>query len=177
MQQQDAMDVDIMPPQPNGAAAAAADGAAANNDVLFVPLVHTDDDGTVCTTSQAVALLQALPRDLGSPYVFPAVRGGMLSDMALSQCMRRINEARLGGYLDKRSGRPAVPHGLRSTFRDWASEQGVSHDLAERALAHAIRNAVEAAYHRTDLVEQRRGVMEAWAAHVTGRSVRGKIVA
>lgn len=127
-------------------------------------------------TSQAVALLQALPRDLGSPYVFPAVRGGMLSDMALSACMRRINEDRDGRYLDQRSGRPAVPHGLRSTFRDWASEKGVSRDLAERALAHTIRNAVEAAYHRTDLVEQRRGVMDAWAAHVTGVAAGGNVV-
>ena len=128
-------------------------------------------------TAQAVALLKALPRDLGSPYVFPAVRGGMLSDMALSACMRRINEAREGGYLDQRSGRPAVPHGLRSTFRDWASENGVSRDLAERALAHTIRNAVEAAYHRTDLLEQRRSVMEAWAAHVTGSAAGGNVVA
>jgi integrase len=128
-------------------------------------------------TGQAVALLKELPRDLGSPYVFPAVRGGMLSDMTLSACMRRINEAREGGYLDQRSGRPAVPHGLRSTFRDWASENGVSHDLAERALAHTIRNAVEAAYHRTDLLEQRRGVMEVWAAHVTGSAAGGTVVA
>lgn len=48
-------------------------------------------------TTQAVALLEALPRDLGSPYTFPAVRGGMLSDMALSACMRRINEGRERG--------------------------------------------------------------------------------
>jgi integrase len=127
-------------------------------------------------TAQAVALLETLPRDLGSPYVFPAVRGGILSDMTLSACMRRINEAREGGYLDKWSGRPAVPHGLRSTFRDWASENGVSYDQSERALAHKVRNAVEAAYHRTDLLEQRRGVMEAWAAHVTGSAAGGNVV-
>ena len=128
-------------------------------------------------TAHAVAVLRALPRDQGSPYVFPAVRGGMLSDMALSACMKRINEARPGGYLDQRSGRPAVPHGLRSTFRDWASESGISSDLAERALAHTIRNAVEAAYHRTDLLEQRRSVMEAWASHLSGAEVAGKVVA
>lgn len=126
-------------------------------------------------TKQAVELLKALPRDLGTPYVFPAARGGMLSDMALSACMKRINEARPGAYLDQRSRRPAVPHGLRSTFRDWASENGVSHDLAERALAHTIRNAVEAAYHRTDLLEQRRKVMEAWAAHLTGNAAEGNV--
>lgn len=128
-------------------------------------------------TDQAVTLLKALPRDRGSPYVFPAVRGGMLSDMALSACMKRINDARPSGYLDQRSGRPAVPHGLRSTFRDWTSENGISSDLAERALAHTIRNAVEAAYHRTDLLEQRRSVMEAWAAYLSGAEVTSKVVA
>ena len=46
--------------------------------------------------------------------------------------------------------RAATAHGFRSSFRDWASETGVPRDLAERALAHSVRNAVEAAYHRTD---------------------------
>ena len=58
--------------------------------------------------------------------------------------------------------------GFRSSFRDWASEQGYPRDLAERALAHTISNAAEAAYHRTDLLEQRRSMMDAWAAHVAG---------
>ncbi len=52
--------------------------------------------------------------------------------------------------------RTATVHGFRSTFRDWASEHGYARDLAERALAHTIKNAAEAAYHRTDLLEQRR---------------------
>jgi integrase len=57
-------------------------------------------------------------------------------------------------------------HGFRSSFRDWASERGYARDLAERALAHTVANKVEAAYHRTDLLEQRRPMMEAWARHV-----------
>ncbi len=79
-------------------------------------------------TREAVALLRDLPRMEGSPYVFFAPRGGMLSDMTISAVMRRMQEAeeKAGGkgFLDPRSGRPAVPHGLRSTFRDWAAEQG-----------------------------------------------------
>jgi integrase len=74
-------------------------------------------------TKNALALLSALPRMQGSDFVFPAARGGKLSDMALSACMKRMNAGREGGYLDPRSGRPAVPHGLRSTFRDWAAER------------------------------------------------------
>jgi len=62
----------------------------------------------------------------------------------------------------------ATAHGFRSSFRDWASEHAYSRDLAERALAHTIKNQAEAAYHRTDLLEQRRPMMDAWAGHVGG---------
>ena len=65
-------------------------------------------------------------------------------------------------------GRVATAHGVRSSFRDWASENGYARDLAERALSHTISNQAEAAYHRTDLLEQRRAMMEAWSAHVEG---------
>lgn len=64
----------------------------------------------------------------------------------------------------------ATAHGFRSSFRDWASEHGYARDLAERALAHAVKNQVEAAYHRTDLLEQRRPLMEAWAKHVSSEN-------
>jgi len=120
-------------------------------------------------TQEAVALLKALPRMKGSDYVFPAARGGALSDMALSACMRRINEARYGGYLDPRSGRPAVPHGLRSTFRDWAAERTeFERDMAEIALAHNVGSTVERAYRRGDMIEKRRQMMAAWARFLKG---------
>lgn len=115
-------------------------------------------------TQEAVALLKALPRMKDCPYVFPAARGGALSDMALSACMKRINEAREDGYLDPRSGRPAVPHGLRSTFRDWAAERTeFERDMAEMALAHTVGSTVERAYRRGDMIEKRRQMMAAWA--------------
>ena len=60
-------------------------------------------------------------------------------------------------------------HGLRSTFRDWASEcTDAPKDVLERCLAHTVRNRTEAAYHRTDLLDKRREVMEAWARFVSG---------
>lgn len=117
-------------------------------------------------TKEAVALLEALPRIEGSPYVFAAVRGGMLSDMSISAVMRRMHESEVEagrtGYLDPRSKRPAVPHGLRSTFRDWAAEKGFERDMAEMALAHNVGSEVERAYRRTDMLERRRAMMEAW---------------
>lgn len=120
-------------------------------------------------TQEAMALLKDLPRMEGSPYVFPAARGGALSDMALSACMRRINDAREGGYLDPRSGRPAVPHGLRSTFRDWAAEwTDYPREMAEIALAHTVGSTVERAYFRADMVGKRRALMAAWAGFLRG---------
>lgn len=119
-------------------------------------------------SGDAVALLDALPRFQGSELVFTAARGGQLSDMALSACMRRINAAQEGGYLDGRSGRPAVPHGLRSTFRDWCAERGVERDLAELSLAHVVGSDVERAYRRTDMLERRRSVMNDWATFLGG---------
>lgn len=119
-------------------------------------------------TEEAVALLKALPRMQGAPYVFPAARGGQLSDMSLSACMKRINDAREGGYLDRVSGRPAVPHGLRSTFRDWCAERGYPRDMAEIALAHTVGSEVERAYRRSDMLDRRRALMSGWARVLVG---------
>jgi integrase len=118
-------------------------------------------------TPEAVALLQVLPRMKGSDFVFFAARGGSLSDMALSAVMRRMQEAETAkghpGYVDARSGRPAVPHGLRSTFRDWTAERtDYPRDMAEIALAHNVGSEVERAYRRGDMLEKRRAMMAAW---------------
>ena len=74
----------------------------------------------------------------------------------------RFSKARLRGPL----GIEATNHGFRSSFRDWGAEQGHSHELLERALAHKVRNATEKAYNRTDLLEQRRPLMQAWADYL-----------
>ena len=60
-----------------------------------------------------------------------------------------------------------VPHGFRSSFRDWAAEE-TDHprEVAEAALAHVVRNPIEAAYRRTDLFERRRRLMDGWAAYL-----------
>ena len=119
-------------------------------------------------TPNAVALLKALPKMKGSDFVFPAARGGMLSDMALSACMKRINEAKVGGYIDPRSGRPAVPHGMRSAFRDWVSEHtDYPREMAEISLAHSVGSEVERAYRRGDQMEKRRSMMADWGHFIT----------
>lgn len=100
---------------------------------------------------QAVKLLRTLPHVKDQELVFPAPRGGVLSDMALVAVMRRM-------------GVDAVPHGFRSTFRDWAAERtNFPHELAEMALAHAIESKVEAAYRRGDMLAKRAAMMGEWA--------------
>ncbi len=64
----------------------------------------------------------------------------------------------------------AVPHGFRSSFRDWAAERtDAPHAVMEAALAHVVRNQVEAAYARSDLFERRRVLMEQWAEYLASR--------
>ncbi len=73
--------------------------------------------------------------------------------------------------------RPAVPHGLRSTFRDWVAERTrFPGEMAEVALAHKISSAVEAAYRRGDMIEKRRRMMTDWADFLAGVKEAGNVV-
>ena len=122
-------------------------------------------------STRAVAILKsqrALHPD--ADLVFPSPRGLVLSDMALTSFLRS-HDAHSGDQ-----GRVATAHGFRSSFRDWASENGYPRDLAERALAHTIANQAEAAYHRTDLLEQRRAMMEDWSQHVGGLTKKTHVI-
>jgi integrase len=102
-------------------------------------------------SAAALAVLSKVPRMAGTDLVFPAPLGGQLSDMTLTAVTRRMKVA-------------AVPHGFRSTFRDWCSERtNYPREVVEMALAHAIGDKVEAAYRRGDLFEKRRALMSEWA--------------
>ena len=92
----------------------------------------------------------------GSPLVFPGVRGKPFASTALSELLGELKIT-------------AVPHGFRSSFRDWAAEE-TDHprEVAEAALAHKVRNQIEAAYRRTDLFERRRRLMDDWARYLAG---------
>ena len=84
--------------------------------------------------------------------------------MAITQVMRRM-------------GLTAVPHGLRSTFRDWVAEKSsYPGDLAEKALAHTLTDAVEAAYQRGDMFEKRRKMMDSWAKFLATPVAKGSTV-
>jgi len=102
----------------------------------------------------AVAVLNEARQLWGADgLVFPSVTGRGLSDSTISKLFRelRIN---------------CVPHGMRSSFRDWAGETGVPREVCEQALAHVVRG-VEGSYARTDLLELRRPVMERWSQYIS----------
>ncbi|MGR3513498.1 MAG: tyrosine-type recombinase/integrase [Paracoccaceae bacterium] len=143
--------------------------------IIHAHRMKMDREHRVPLSKASIELLGALPRFEENPLVFPAPRGGKLSDMSLSAAMRKLHksevESKRTGFFDRVNKRPAVPHGLRSTFRDWVAER--THfpgDMAEIALAHRVPNAVEAAYRRGDLLEKRRTMMNSWAEFLTGVS-------
>ena len=106
---------------------------------------------------RAVEILDAA-RTLGDGrrLVFPMRSGKALSASTLPKMLRYYEIA-------------AVPHGFRSSFRDWAAEQtDHPHEVIEAALAHVVQNKVEAAYARSDLFERRRRLMDDWSAYLAG---------
>ena len=107
-------------------------------------------------------LVEARENTVGSEWVFPSPTGRVLKDFALSGLLGEL-------------GIPAVPHGFRSSFRDWAAEcTDAPHAVMEAALAHVVRNKVEAAYARSDLFERRRVLMEQWERYLNAE--RGHVV-
>ena len=112
-------------------------------------------------TNQVIKLLEKQKDGNKTELVFPSPRNqNVLSDMAMTKFLR---DKQVQSDIQDRT---ATVHGFRSSFRDWASENGYSRDLAEKALAHSVKDKTEAAYHRTDLLEQRRPMMQAWSKHI-----------
>jgi integrase len=102
-------------------------------------------------SAAALALLNSLPRVLGTDLLFPSVRNSPLSD------------ATLGAVL-KRMGKAVTAHGFRSTFRDWCGEiSNYPREVIEHALAHRLKDKAEAAYARGTLFDKRRRLMDDWA--------------
>ena len=102
----------------------------------------------------ALAVLeQARGHFPGSSLLFPTTTGRSLRDAAVSKLLRDLQI-------------PAVPHGFRSSFRDWCGETGVDREVAEICLAHVVGSKVEAAYARSDLFDRRAVVMEDWARYL-----------
>lgn len=107
-------------------------------------------------SARALAVLrEALQLRDGTGLVFPSVTGRPLPDSTISKLVRE-------------NGIKAVPHGFRSSFRNWCTEcSDAPREVCELALAHVNSDRVEAAYMRTDLFERRRRLMEQWSEYLT----------
>ena len=121
-------------------------------------------------SDDAVSLLESLPRS-PSGHVFAAPRGGELSDMSISALCKRM------GYTEPSTGRVVVPHGFRSTFKDWARNRTAYPDeVSELALAHVNSDATRAAYARDELLPQRTRMMADWARFLGEPTTTGDVV-
>jgi len=149
--------------------------AARTSEVLLATWTEVDQEAAVWTvpaqrmkarrehrvplTRAALAVLARVPRIAGNDHIFPGARHGRpLSNMALLSVMRHM------GYGAGGERGEAVPHGFRSSFRDWCGEVATfPPNVAEAALAHVISDKTQAAYARGDLFVKRRRLMEDWA--------------
>lgn len=122
-------------------------------------------------TDAMIEILNKVDRRASNSILFPAPRGGAMSDATLGKCMRNLHTTKEKidgkGYIDQQSGKRAVPHGLRTTFKTWANEVSDYQDnLSEIALWHNVGNRVHQAYSRTDMAEKRRAMMADYGAFI-----------
>ncbi|WP_417463050.1 tyrosine-type recombinase/integrase [Kordiimonas sp.] len=129
-------------------------------DIWTVPAEHMKGrknkttDFRVPLSQEALAVIEAAKPLARDGYLFPSVRKGVISDMTMTQLM-------------KRRGMVERPHGFRSSFRTWVDETTKTpHEVAETAMGHVVGGAVERAYRRTDFLDQRRTLMERWADYL-----------
>ena len=116
-------------------------------------------------SSHALRVLETVAPLRKYDWVFEGRAGKALTDKAMIRVLRRIDRPDL------------TVHGFRSTFRDWAAE-ATNHprEVAEAALAHALRDKTEAAYQRGDLMEKRRRLMEEWSKFCAGPAMPAEVV-
>jgi integrase len=137
------------------------------NDVWIIPAERMKGgrEHKVPLSKQTSAILKALPRE--SEFVFPK-HGKSLSSVAMLKALRRMGRDDF------------TPHGMRSSFRDWAAERtNYPNHVVEMALAHTVGSAVERAYQRSDLLDKRRRLMTEWAAYCSSTPTKasGDVVA
>ncbi|MCE2526121.1 MAG: tyrosine-type recombinase/integrase [Actinomycetia bacterium] len=121
-----------------------------------IPLDHTKagrEHRVPLSTGALTVLFTARQMSNSKGLIFPSPTGQTLSNATMSKLCKENNVG-------------CVPHGMRSSFRNWCAETGVSREVAERALGHEIRNPVEKAYARTDLLDRRRQIMEDWSNYI-----------
>jgi integrase len=137
---------------------------------------HRSEGFRVPLSARAVEIARALMANRVSEFVFHGQREGKpLSNTAMRVLLRRMNRERR--WLDPATSKPITAHGFRATLKTWAEEAATfPHAVVEMALGHTVGNAVERAYRRTDLLDQRRGLLDAWARHCEPRAAESTVI-
>ncbi|MET3842073.1 site-specific integrase [Bradyrhizobium sp. OAE829] len=151
--------------RPGNAVAAKKDQIDRKAAVWTIPavLMKADTEHKVPLSQAALDVLDRMEAlNEGSEYIFPNSKGKPLSDASVAAAIDRMNEQGRQ-WVDPKSDREIVPHGFRSSFRDWAAEHGYDDAAAEAALAHKVSDDVIAAYKRTTFFELRKQMMKDWA--------------
>ncbi|MDC5278109.1 tyrosine-type recombinase/integrase, partial [Acinetobacter baumannii] len=140
------------------------------NKIWIIPKerMKADKEHRVPLSESAIRLLEQLYQEIHpqpDDFIFPAPRGGMLSDMSLTTLIKRMHDKKLKedgiGYIDSKQNRVITTHGFRSTFRDWSADKtDYPREVCEHVLAHKLPDEVEAAYLRGAYLEKRKGLME-----------------
>jgi integrase len=113
------------------------------------------DDWRVPLSDPSLTIIEEAKRHERNGLLFPNVSGrGVISDASMSRLMERRQLA-------------FRPHGFRASFKTWAAETDQRRDIAELCLGHKIYGSVKASYLRTDFLDERKELMEAWARNVT----------
>ncbi len=115
-------------------------------------------------SDRAIEILTSMPRS--EDLIFPSSRGGQMNQYALIQALKKMD-----------GGAGLTVHGFRSSFRDWAGDNThMPNDVIEHALAHAVKNKVEAAYRRGSALEKRRKLMQLWEQYCSSPIDGGRVV-
>jgi integrase len=145
--------------------------------------MKAERDQRVPLSKRAMAILEEMKSVRDGDFLFPGGKSSKpLSNMAMLALIERMNGRRSAAgqprWTDPMNGnKDIVPHGFRSTFRDWASERtNFPNEVVEMALAHAVGDKVEGAYRRGDLFEKRVRLMDEWAKFCASVPVTGAVL-
>jgi integrase len=151
--------------RPGNAVLAKWDQIDRKTSVWTIPaaFMKSDAEHKVPLSRAALDVLDRMEAlNAGNEYIFPNSKGKPLSDASSAAVIDRMNEPERR-WVDPKVDREVVPHGFRSSFRDWAAEHGYNDAVAEAALAHRVSDDVIAAYKRTTFFELRKQMMKDWA--------------
>ena len=140
--------------------------------------LHRKQPHRIPLSNRAIRIIRGL-KDLDDEWVFPGIGTDKgIAPQSILEALKKLNADKHGKpiWLDPVSRERIVVHGFRSTFRTWAEERGFRREAAEESLGHKVAGQIEARYRRTDILEERRKLMDAWAAYCGTAKADGKVI-